>query len=133
MIRETDPMTTHDLERTYVHLGAGPEVALIGVTPDFWETIGERTALQIGRLVTGLSMDSDWAVWEMHPAGDEVIVLTDGSAHVYIDGGGAVTEFDVTAPEFFVVPTGAWHTMDARGPARMIVVTWGEGTQHRSR
>lgn len=132
-IRKTDAMTTRDLTETYVHLGTGPEVTSIDVTPDFWPTIDDRTELHTGRLVTGLTMDDDWQVWEMHPAGDEVIIFQEGTAHVHVDHGDAVTEFDVTAPDYFVVPTGTWHTMDARGPARMIVITWGEGTQHRPR
>ncbi len=126
-------MSTHDLARTYVHLGTGPEVSTIDVTPDFWATIDARTELHTGRLVTGMTMDADWEVWEMHPVGDELIVVTEGRVHVHVDDDGSRTEFDVAAPEYFVVPAGAWHTMDARGPARMIVVTWGEGTRHRAR
>lgn len=123
----------HDLHQTYVHLGTGPDLRLIDVTPEFWETIGDRADLHTGRLVVGLSMDSDWDVWERHPAGDELVVFTEGSAHVHLDDRGTHTAFDVSAPEYFVVPAGAWHTMDARGPARMIIVTWGEGTTHRPR
>jgi mannose-6-phosphate isomerase-like protein (cupin superfamily) len=126
-------MTTHDLTDTYVHLGTGPELSLVDVTPEFWGTIHQRTELHTGRLVTGMTMDTDWDVWEMHPAGDELIVVTEGAVHVHVDDDGVGREFDVDAPEYFVVPAGVWHTMDARGPARMVVVTWGEGTQHRTR
>ena len=132
-IRETDSMATRDLTATYVHLATGPEVASIEVTPDFWPTIDERTELHTGRLVTGLTMDDDWDTWEMHPAGDEVIIFQEGTAHVHFDDGDTVAEFDVSAPDYFVVPTGTWHTMDARGHARMIVITWGEDTRHRPR
>lgn len=122
-----------DLHQTYVHLGTGPDLRQIDVTPEFWQTIDDRADLHTGRLVMGLSMDSDWDVWEMHPAGDELIIFTEGSAHVHLDDRGTQTAFDISAPNYFVVPTGAWHTMDARGPARMIIVTWGEGTAHRAR
>ena len=71
--------TSHDPSRTFVHLAEGPEATLVDVTPDFWETIGDRTDLQRGRLVTGMRNDADWTVWEMHPAGPELIVVTEGA------------------------------------------------------
>lgn len=123
----------YDLQQTYVHLGTGPEVQLLEVTADFWTTLDDRAELHTGRLVTGFSMDADWEVWEMHPAGDELIIFTEGSAHVRLDDGQTVTEHDIAAPGYLVVPAGVWHTMDARGTARMIVITWGEGTTHRPR
>ena len=33
-----------------------------------------------GRLFAALEMNSDWTNWEMHPAGDEVLVMLQGSA-----------------------------------------------------
>ena len=41
-------------ERLYVHLGVGPEVQLVDVTPDFWTTLDTRPDLLTGRLVTAL-------------------------------------------------------------------------------
>ena len=125
--------TPHDPATTFVHLGTGPETSLIDVTPDFWETIGDRHDLRSGRLVTGMRNDADWTVWEMHPAGDELIVVTEGTVHFHLDDGTTTTEVTVTAPEYVLVPAGVWHTADTRGDARLLIVTWGEGTQHRPR
>jgi mannose-6-phosphate isomerase-like protein (cupin superfamily) len=130
-------METFDLESTYLHLGTSPGVARLPVTPDFWDRMDERADLHTGRLVTAFAMQSDWDVWEMHPAGDEVIVVTDGTVHFHLerddeDDDGA-DEITVTAPEFIVVPAGTWHTADARGGARLLIITWGAGTQHRAR
>ena len=44
-----------------------------------------------------------------------------------------VRDLGVTAPEYLVVPTGSWHTMDVIEPGRAVIITWGEGTQHRPR
>ncbi|MDJ0771172.1 MAG: cupin domain-containing protein [Ilumatobacter sp.] len=123
----------HDPSATFLHLGTGPETSLVDVTPDFWETIGERTELHSGRLVTGMTMSSDWGVWEMHPAGDELIAVTSGTVHFHLDDGTTASEIAVSAPDYIVVPAGTWHTADARGEGRMLIVTWGEGTQHRPR
>ena len=122
-----------DLDNTYVHLGTGPEVRLIDVTPDFWSTIDQRTDLHTGRLITTAVVDVDWDVWEMHPAGDEIIIVSEGSVHFRLDDGNAQSGIELSAPQFVSVPAGTWHTADARGGGRLIIITWGEGTEHRPR
>lgn len=126
-----DEIEQHHPDRTYVHLGTGPEVTLLDVGPDFWERIDERTDL--GRMITSLLMTDDWPSWEMHPTGDEVILVTEGEVRFHLDDGKSVVHDTVTAPRYIVVPSGVWHTADALGPARLVVVTWGEGTEHRPR
>ena len=126
-------MHSHDPSTTYLHLGTGPETQLLPVTDDFWVTLDQRPDLHTGRLVTGMVNDADWTVWEMHPRGDELIVVTTGSVRFHLDDGTTVSELTVNAPEYIVVPTGTWHTADTLGPAYLLIVTWGEGTQHRPR
>lgn len=127
-------MQTHRPDETYLHLGTGPEITQIPVTADFWPSIDDRTELHTGRLMTGLAVDADWTVWERHPAGDEVIVVTDGAVRFHLDDGDSVEQLTVVAPEYIVVPTGVWHTADALdGDGRILVITWGEGTEHRPR
>jgi mannose-6-phosphate isomerase-like protein (cupin superfamily) len=133
-----EPMI-HDPSEVYLHLGIGPEVGTEPVTPEFWPTIHERTDLQDGRLITGVSTVGNWPTWEMHPNGDEVIVVTEGSCKFTLDddrdeaGNGTITEHVVTAPEYIVVPAGHWHTLDEIVPGRALVITWGEGTRIRPR
>ncbi len=120
-------------DRTYVHLGTDHSVASIDVTPEFWATIDARTELHTGRLITSFEMSDDWDSWEMHPVGDEVILVTAGAVRFHLDDGDSVSQVRVDAPHYIVVPTGTWHTADALGRARLVVITWGEGTQHRPR
>lgn len=123
----------HDPATTYLHLGTGPEVEVIPVTDDFWATIDARPGLHTGRLVTGMTNDADWTVWEMHPAGDELIVVTAGAVRFHLDDGTAVSQLTVEAPQYIVVPAGTWHTADTLGQAHLLIATWGEGTEHRPR
>jgi len=126
-------MDSYDATATYVHLGAGAESSVIPVTDDFWATIDQRTELQTGRLVTATTVDDDWDMWEMHPNGDELIVVTEGKVRLHLDDGTTVSQVTVEAPEFVMMPAGTWHTADTLGPARLLIVTWGEGTQGRPR
>ena len=122
-----------DLTTTYLHLGEGPEVRAIPVTDDFWPTIDQRADLQRGRLITSFAQDADWTVWEMHPEGDEVIVVLSGSVTFHLDDGTSTQSVVVAAPHCVVVPVGTWHTADVPEPGQILVITWGEGTQHRPR
>lgn len=123
----------HDPSEVYVHLHTDSDIHLEPLTPEFWPQIAERTDLHTGRLITAMATDGDWAVWEMHPQGDEVILVTQGVSRFHLDDGRETTEHTVTAPEYIVVPTGVWHTMDVVEPGRAVVITWGEGTEHRPR
>ena len=119
-----------DLTDTYLHLERGPRVGVIDVDENFWATIDDRTDLDDGRLVMAMPMTADWSNWEMHPEGDEVIVVTDGVVRVHTESNEPVI---VRAPELVVMPAGTWHTMDVIEPARVLTITWGAGTQHRAR
>lgn len=119
-----------DLADTYLHLDRGADLATIPVDENFWATIGQRADLADGRLMMAASVTADWTGWEMHPEGDEVILVTDGSVRVHTESGAPVV---VRAPELVVMPAGTWHTIDVIEPARVVTITWGAGTQHRNR
>lgn len=119
-----------DLSHTYLHLERGPGLRVLDVDENFWATIDERTDLDDGRLVMATQVTADWTSWEMHPDGDEVILVTEGVVRVHTDPGEAVV---VQAPELVVMPRGTWHTIDVIEPARVVTITWGAGTQHRAR
>ena len=120
-----------DLTDTYVHLETGPGVRVVPVDDQFWATIDQRDDLHSGRLVMAGVMHGDWDMWEMHPAGDELILVTEGTVRVHVDDGGPPT--DVSAPNLIVMPAGTWHTMDVVEAARVVTITWGAGTEHRPR
>ena len=123
----------HDPNEVYIHLHTDAEVHLEPVTPEFWPQIDQRADLQTGRLITSHPTEHDWETWEMHPAGDEVIVMMTGSSRFVLDNGDQVTEHVVSAPHYLIVPTGVWHTMDVLEPGQILVITWGEGTENRRR
>ena len=74
-------MSEH-LTSTYAHLTDDLSATLQPVTPEFWPALvgHARPDLEEGRLVMVFDCDRDWPTWEMHPAGDEVVVLISGAA-----------------------------------------------------
>jgi len=122
-----------DLETTYLVLADGPEAKRIEVGPDFWQTIDSRDDLDSGRMVGVFRYDTDWTTWEVHPDGDEIVLLLSGAVDLVLDepdGERVVALRDRTAA---VVPRGVWHTADVHGPSEALHITRGAGTKHRPR
>jgi hypothetical protein len=126
-------ITAFDLERTYVHLSDGPAAKRVEVTPDFWQTIDSNAELRGGRLVTASRFAADWPHWEMHPAGEELVVLTSGSVDLVLeDSAGAHTTLPLRERGAVLIPRGTWHWARVHAPSEMWFVTYGEGTRHRA-
>jgi mannose-6-phosphate isomerase-like protein (cupin superfamily) len=129
-----DAVRAFDLEHSYVHLSDGPEAKRVEVTPDFWRTIDANEALRGGRLVTAFRFSEDWADWEMHPAGEELVVLASGALDLVLeDAAGARTTLALRGRGAVLIPRGTWHWARVLEPSEMWFVTYGEGTQHRER
>jgi mannose-6-phosphate isomerase-like protein (cupin superfamily) len=124
-------MTVFDPLATFVHLPDGPAATLLEVTPDFWERLEERGDLHGGRLISAYRFEKDWASWERHPAGDEVVVQLAGAMDFVLDEGGRERSVPLRGRAALVVPRGVWHTARVLAPSEAIFVTRGAGTEHR--
>jgi mannose-6-phosphate isomerase-like protein (cupin superfamily) len=122
-----------DLAGTYVQLADGPAAVPVEVDDEFWESIESRSDLHGGRLVGVFHNAADWDVWEMHPAGDEVVCLLSGAVDVVLDRDDGERVVRLRAGETCIVPRGVWHTADVHTPGDTLHITRGEGTRHRPR
>jgi mannose-6-phosphate isomerase-like protein (cupin superfamily) len=122
-----------DLAGTYVRLDDGPAAVAIEVDEEFWERIETRRELHGGRLVGTFHNAADWDMWEMHPAGDEVVSLMSGSIDVVLDEGGGERVVELRPGATCIVPRGVWHTANVHTPGDTLHITRGAGTQHRPR
>lgn len=87
-----------------------------------------------GRLVTLHSFAESWDVWEMHPAGDEVVCCLSGEITLHQEfPDGRTGQVVLRAGEYAINPAGVWHTADIEQPASALFITAGLGTQHRAR
>jgi len=124
-----------DLETTYLAVQDGPAALPMQVGPGFWATIEERTELPAAsRLLAVFCFETSWTSWEVHPAGDEVVVLLAGAVDLLLelpDGVHTVSLREAGAS--CVVPRGVWHTADLHAPSRVLHLTRGAGTEHRPR
>lgn len=132
---------TIDLLKNYLLLEPDGTAVLLPGGGDFWRQLmsGEATDSGIrrlmgsakGRLLSALSMGADWTNWEMHPAGDEILLMLEGKATFVLELSDQLREIALSAGRLLVIPKGVWHTAKVREPARLLAITTGSGTQHR--
>jgi mannose-6-phosphate isomerase-like protein (cupin superfamily) len=119
-----------DLETTYLGLDGSGRVASLPVGPDFWRTVSDNPDAG-GMLVTVGTGAGDWEHWEMHPAGDEVLVLLEGRLRMIFERPGGEEAHALTPGATLIVPAGVWHRAAAQRDVRMLFMTYGAGTQHK--
>jgi len=124
-------MSGFDLETTYLSLDGAGAVAEHPGGAAFWASVETNATLK-GTLVIVVAGDSDWPHWEMHPAGQEILVMLEGEQTLLLDGGAGETRHLMTAGTTLVVPAGVWHRALIDQPTRMLAITYGAGTQHRA-
>ena len=120
-----------DLTTTYVHLEDGGAGTAVPVDADFWPALMSGDKRYPGRLVTASEATADWTHWEMHPAGEELLLLLSGAVEVVMEVGQGERRVALGAGQAFLMPRGVWHRVEVREPGRFVFVTYGEGTQHR--
>ena len=84
-------------------------------------------------LIAAYEFEADWATWEIHPHGDEIVVLMSGDITFRFrlsDGEQSVTLSE--AGSYAIVPKGVWHTANTSVKSKVLFITPGEGTQHSS-
>lgn len=124
-----------NLGSTYLRLRPDCSVEKLTVDEQFWPRLmgGQLGDFHNEYLVTSFRHDGDWPMWEMHPAGDEIVCLQSGRVtFVLEDADGRGSELQLETPgSFAFVPRGTWHTARNAQNATLLFITPGEGTQHR--
>ncbi len=83
-------------------------------------------------LISCFEFERDWSSWEIHPNGDEIVILLSGEVtfvfqldkeekHIYLSGQGA----------YVIVPKNVWHTARTNVKTKMLFITPGEGTKNK--
>lgn len=122
----------YQIATTFVHLSDRGAAAPVVVNETFWEDLSAGKVASGGWLVSQSDFDGDWAHWEMHPNGEELVYLLSGSVDFVFEIEGGETIVELRQPgAYALVPRGVWHLAKALTKSSMLFVTSGEGTQHR--
>jgi len=122
-----------DLTSTFVVVQPDHSAVTVAVTPTIFEELDAHFDRFKGRLlVSSFTFESDWATWEIHPAGDEIVCLLSGNATMVLDRNGVEEIIHLRAAgSFAIVPRATWHTARTSVPTKMLFVTPGEGTANK--
>ena len=132
-------MSSYRIDERPIHLGLGASAV---VQPEFtgslawYESYVQRHHAdgRDGWLVSQFSFDRPWDMWEMHPAGSEVVLCIAGHItlhQAHLDG--TRGRICLGPGEYAINPPGTWHTADVQGAATTVFITAGLDTQHRVR
>ncbi len=131
MAHQTRP---EDIQQTYLHVRDGGTTLPLPVSETFWQELGSGAYPQLeqGRLMSAYTFSEPWAVWERHPAGEELVLLLSGAATLVLQEPRGEREVLLDAVGAYVlVPAGVWHTARTSVATTMLFLTPGAGTEHR--
>jgi mannose-6-phosphate isomerase-like protein (cupin superfamily) len=122
------------LNETFAVLKPDLSVESVQVSPNIYQELDARfDNFRSHVLVSSHEFDSDWGVWERHPAGDEIVVLLSGAATLTLRKDSGDEAIDLQEPgSCVVVPRDTWHTAHVSKTTRMLFITPGEGTENRA-
>jgi mannose-6-phosphate isomerase-like protein (cupin superfamily) len=104
------------------------------LTPDLYERLDtEFDGFKGHTLVSAYQFTESWPTWEIHPNGDEMVVLLSGSAEFKLKTGDSVASKLLASPgDFVIVPRNTWHTAAITESANLLFITPGEGTRNET-
>jgi len=68
-------------------------------------------------------------IWEMHPAGDEVLLMLTGELDVEYSDGSCRATSTLESGRGVVMPKGVWHRLLLREPGLLMALSPSHGTQ----
>lgn len=128
-----------DLARTYVHIEGDGRAAAVPVTDDFWSLLmaggGDREDIRRmaegGWMVGTFPYTETWGQWEVHPEGEEIVLLLSGSVDFILDEPAGERVIALRGRSACLVPRGTWHRAVVHEPGEALHITFGRGTEHR--
>ena len=118
------------LASNFVVLNGDFKANIIPVTPDLYGRLdAEYSGFKGHLMISSYAFEEDWPTWEVHPAGDEFVILVAGDADLVLAGERGDETVRMTEPgTFVIVPQNTWHTARIRRHSVMLFVTPGEGS-----
>ncbi|MDO3383750.1 cupin domain-containing protein [Gilvimarinus algae] len=123
----------HSIEKQFVVISPDKVASVERADTTLYERLDANYSDFVGHeLVSCYEFDSDWPSWEVHPHGDEVVLLLSGDVTFVLqtDSGEHCVNLNKQG-QYVLVPRGVWHTARTNTASKLLFVTPGQGTQHR--
>ena len=123
-----------DLKDYCIYLARDGTLRPYAKTAEFFRSSGKSPELIDGRTLALYRVSSPRDVhfpdWEMHPAGDELLLLTSGALSVDVRDGATQRTTPLPSQSAFIVPAGVWHRLIVHEPSVLIAMTPRHNTVH---
>ncbi len=126
--------TTVNITHDFVVLNQQKNACIEPVDAGLYQRLDTNYAgFQGCELISCFEFEQDWSSWEMHPAGDETVILLSGQVTFVLqqDAGEELVLLEQPG-DFVVVPKNTWHSARTQVKTKLLFVTPGEGTQHKA-
>jgi len=123
-----------NLTTTFLRLRPDSAIEKLPFDETFWPRLmdGKLGNFHHEYMVTTSTFKSDWASWERHPMGDEIVCLLSGEVTLVLELAGGNDEVHLSRlGDFAFIPRGTWHTAKTSVDTTMLFITAGEGTEGR--
>ena len=120
-----------NIESTRAIFSPSNLVTLKEVTDSFFPELDQAFPdFENHMLISQHAFDEVWPTWEIHPKGDELVLLLSGDTDLVLSNpDGSETVIRVSGQgDYVVVPKGTWHTARPHAPTSLLFMTPGEGT-----
>ena len=102
--------------------------------PEFFAEASKNPDLMTGRVLALHQVngphDVHYPVWEMHPAGDELLILASGC--LSLEFRGTETPLALPSQAAVIVPAGVWHRLVVHEPSVLVAITPRFNTVHEA-
>lgn len=121
------------LQDNCIHLARNGTLRSHAKNAEIFRNPSKYPELMEGRLlvlhhVSG-PQDVHYPIWEMHPAGDELLILSSGSLAVEFRSTD-MQRVPLTLQTALIVPAGIWHRLIVHEPSVLIAITPRQNTVH---
>jgi len=123
-----------NLAEQFIVMSPAKTVTVESVNPSLYQKLDQDyDGFKGHELIAVHNFSEDWNSWEMHPNGDELVVLISGEITFTfeLEQGEQSTVLDQLG-SCLIVPRGVWHTAFVERAAQVLFITPGEGTEHRN-
>ena len=127
------PESSLSIDKDFVVVRPDKSTAIESADAGLYERLADHyQGFEDHVLVSCHDFEQDWGGWEIHPHGDETVILLSGKATLVLESeSGVETVHLEDEGAFVIVPRNVWHTAKTGRKTRLLFITPGEGTRYR--
>jgi len=124
----------HSIEKHFVVLSPEKRASLEVADSSLYERLNNNyQGFKKHELISCFEFSENWSSWEIHPNGDEIVILLSGKVELILELKNEQKSVLLEhAGEYAIIPQNTWHTAKTNRSTKVLFITPGEGTEHKS-